>query len=110
MRLCAHCILGISPLQFMGLKQLSEFQCVVQIEVHPRCPQRELRAFCQQHSIAVVAYASLGCGDLLTHPTVRLIAHEVDRTPAQVRHLCWLSLASSGILRRLTGCKNQWHS
>ena len=75
----------------VGLRQLSEFPSVVQIEVHPRYPQRELRALCQQHSIAVVAYASLGCGDLLTHPTVRLIAHEVDRTPAQVRPFCWLS-------------------
>ena len=57
----------------------------VQIEVHPRYPQRELRGFCKQHSIAVVAYASLGCGDLLSHSTVQQTAQECARTPAQVR-------------------------
>jgi len=61
----------------------------VQIEVHPRYPQRELRAFCKQHSIAVVAYASLGCGDLLSNSTVQHIAEACDRTSAQVRvHKC----------------------
>ena len=58
---------------------------VVQMEVHPRYPQRELREFCKQQSIAVVAYASLGCGDLLSHPTVQQTAQLCARTPAQVR-------------------------
>ncbi|KXZ40960.1 hypothetical protein GPECTOR_1135g407 [Gonium pectorale] len=34
--------------------------------------------------IAVVAYASLGCGDLLSHPAVGSVAQRVGRSPAQV--------------------------
>lgn len=57
----------------------------VQIEVHPRFQQTALRAFCKQHSIAVVAYASLGCGNLLDDETVCSIAEDIGKTPAQVR-------------------------
>lgn len=32
----------------------------------------------------MVAYASLGCGDLLAHPAVGAVAAEVGRSPAQV--------------------------
>jgi diketogulonate reductase-like aldo/keto reductase len=35
--------------------------------------------------IAVVAYASLGCGQLLQHPVVVDIAKETGKTAAQVR-------------------------
>lgn len=31
-----------------------------------------------------MAYASLGCGDLLTHPVVQRVAKEVGKEPAQV--------------------------
>ncbi|KAG2422338.1 hypothetical protein HYH02_015455, partial [Chlamydomonas schloesseri] len=57
---------------------------VNQFEVHPRRPRRELRQLCKQEGIAVVAYASLGCGDLLTAPAVREVAAAVGRSPAQV--------------------------
>ncbi|PNW85976.1 hypothetical protein CHLRE_03g201327v5 [Chlamydomonas reinhardtii] len=57
---------------------------VNQFEVHPRRPRRELRQLCKQEGIAVVAYASLGCGDLLTAPPVRRAAAAVARSPAQV--------------------------
>ncbi|GIL56485.1 hypothetical protein Vafri_11842 [Volvox africanus] len=57
---------------------------VNQFEVHPRRQRRELRQLCAQQGIAVVAYASLGCSDLLNHPTVTRVAAEVRRTPAQV--------------------------
>lgn len=57
---------------------------VNQFEVHPRRQRRELRRLCTQHGIAVVAYASLGCGDLLAHPAVGAVAAEVGRSPAQV--------------------------
>lgn len=56
---------------------------VNQVEVHPRHQQRELRAFCRQHGIAVVAYASLGCGQLLEDPTVQAVAQQEGVTPAQ---------------------------
>lgn len=45
--------------------------------------QRELRAFCSDHSIAVVAYCSLGSGALLQDPTVQAVAASTGVTPAQ---------------------------
>jgi hypothetical protein len=55
-----------------------------QIEVHPRYPQREVRQLCARLGIAVVAYASLGCGALLRDPTVTSIAAHCNKTPSQV--------------------------
>ena len=57
----------------------------IQIEVHPRYPQTQLRSFCRHNNIAVVAYSSLGVGDLFNHPDVMQIATECQRTSAQVR-------------------------
>lgn len=58
--------------------------CLVQIEVHPRYPQRSLRKLCSDNDIAVVAYSSLGVGDLVKHPVVCQIAQESQHTSAQV--------------------------
>ena len=59
---------------------------VNQIEVHPRRPAAQLRAFCASNGIAVVAYGSLGSGDpsLLSSPLVQRLAAAAGRTPAQV--------------------------
>ena len=57
----------------------------VQIEVHPRYPQNSLQKLCADNDIAVVAYSSLGVGDLVQHPIVLQIANESQHTPAQVR-------------------------
>jgi hypothetical protein len=87
---------------------------VNQFEVHPRRQCRALRAACQAAGavaagrrecqcrrcagvvivarirdaapagVAVVAYASLGCGDLLKQPVVQQVAAAAGRTPAQV--------------------------
>ena len=57
---------------------------MLQIEVHPRFPQIQLRKYCAQHNIAVVAYSSLGIGDLLRHPKVAQIAAEREHSGAQV--------------------------
>ena len=59
----------------------------LQVEVHPRYPQTELRSFCQQNNVVVVAYSSLGVGDLLQHPTVMQIATVCKRTSAQVTYV-----------------------
>lgn len=56
---------------------------VNQVEVHPRYQQRELRAFCAAHGIAVAAYAPLGTGELLRDPTVVGVAAAEGVTPAQ---------------------------
>lgn len=53
------------------------------MECHPRYQQRQLRSFCQLHGIALQAYSSLGCGQLLGNPTVQSVAAEAGVTPAQ---------------------------
>uniref|UniRef100_A0A7S0RDB2 NADP-dependent oxidoreductase domain-containing protein n=1 Tax=Chlamydomonas leiostraca TaxID=1034604 RepID=A0A7S0RDB2_9CHLO len=57
---------------------------VNQFELHPRRQCRQLVQLCEQHGVAVVAYASLGCGDLLGHPTVIKVAQQLGWEPAQV--------------------------
>eukprot|EP00877_Chromochloris_zofingiensis_P013729 jgi/Chrzof1/860/Cz01g31200.t1 len=57
---------------------------VNQFECHPRRPCHALRSACAAAHIAVVAYASLGCGDLLSNRVVQGVAAGVGKTPAQV--------------------------
>jgi len=47
---------------------------VNQIELHPRFPQQELREVHAQRGIATEAWAPLGQGALLTHPSVAAVA------------------------------------
>ena len=56
----------------------------VQFEVHPKRPESALRAACAAAGIAVVAYASLGCGQLLTEQVVQQVAARTGKTAAQV--------------------------
>ena len=57
---------------------------VNQVELHPRLPQTELREFHARYGIATEAWAPLGQGALLTHPTVTAVAEGRGKTPAQV--------------------------
>lgn len=57
--------------------------CHNQVELHPRWPQAELRAFCTEEGIGIVAYASLGCGELLAEDTVAKVAAAAGMSPAQ---------------------------
>eukprot|EP00850_Spirogloea_muscicola_P002482 SM000009S23611 [mRNA] locus=s9:990538:993581:- [translate_table: standard] len=57
---------------------------VNQVEIHPYLRQRDLCQMCKEHNIVVVAYASLGCGQLLSDPTVSRVAELYLRTPAQI--------------------------
>ena len=59
--------------------------CWLQFEVHPKRPESELRAACAAAGVAVVAYASLGCGQLLSEPVVQQVAARTGKMPAQVR-------------------------
>ena len=70
----------------------------MQIELHPRFAQKGLRVYCKQHDIIVVAYASLGCGALLSHKTVQRIAQQCGQTPAQVG-LCMYCLPLKATIR-----------
>jgi diketogulonate reductase-like aldo/keto reductase len=57
---------------------------VDQIEVSPFLQQRDVRAMCAQHGIAVEAYSPLTKGARLRHPTVAEVAAALGRSPAQV--------------------------
>src|SRR5271156_709749 len=57
---------------------------VNQVELHPRFPQTELRKVHTQYGIATEAWAPLGQGALLTHPTITAVAEARGKTPAQV--------------------------
>lgn len=46
--------------------------------------QKDLIAFCNEHSILVEAYSPLATGDLLNSPELKAIADNYDRTPAQI--------------------------
>jgi 2,5-diketo-D-gluconate reductase A len=55
-----------------------------QIELHPLLNQSALRAANAEHNIVTEAYGPLGIGKVLENPTVRSIAGEYGKTPAQV--------------------------
>jgi 2,5-diketo-D-gluconate reductase A len=58
---------------------------VNQVELHPRFPQDELRAFHDQHGIVTEAWSPIGQGQgLLDDPVITGIAERIGRTAAQV--------------------------
>lgn len=61
-----------------------EVPAINQVELHPKLPQAELRAFHSEHRILTEAWSPLARGDLLDEPTVRELADQHDRSPAQV--------------------------
>ena len=66
------------------LGQAKVVPAINQIEVHPFHQQRETRALCAAHGIAVEAYSPLTRGQRIGDPVVARVAAEVGRTPAQV--------------------------
>lgn len=84
--------------------------CVNQVELHPRCQQKELRATCAEMNVGVVAYSPLGCGALLEDPRVVRCAARLARelrsktsvTPARAL-LAW-SLRQDGVVAAV--CKS----
>lgn len=55
-----------------------------QVEIHPYFNNRELISFCQERGIAVQAWSPLGKATVLADDTIREIAKQTGRTPAQV--------------------------
>ena len=80
--------IGVSNFQAHHLRRLHEESeirpAVNQIEVHPFLTQRDLRAFCAEHEIAVEAWSPLAQGEVLDDPEIVSIAGRVGKTPAQV--------------------------
>ncbi|HEY3004628.1 MAG TPA: aldo/keto reductase, partial [Kribbellaceae bacterium] len=57
---------------------------VNQIELHPRLPQDELRAFHAENDIVTEAWSPLARGALLADDTLGKLAAKHGRTPAQI--------------------------
>ncbi len=57
---------------------------VNQIEAHPYLSQEPLRAFCQEHNIAVTAWSPLGRGAVLKDETIVKMGDKYGKTPAQI--------------------------
>jgi len=80
--------IGVSNYEIRHLEELCGIAEVLpmvnQVECHPAYPQAALRQRCDELGVAVVAYASMAQGKLLTHPVVEEIAKKYGKTPAQV--------------------------
>jgi 2,5-diketo-D-gluconate reductase A len=80
--------IGVSNFQVEHLERIIEATGVTpsvnQIELHPQLQQEQLRGYHAEHGILTEAWSPLGQGAALTEETVRGIASELDRTPAQV--------------------------
>jgi diketogulonate reductase-like aldo/keto reductase len=81
--------IGVSNFHPEHLQRLFDETSVVpainQVELHPRLPQTELRAFHAEHGIVTEAWSPLARGgSVLTDPVVTGIAERVAKTPAQV--------------------------
>jgi len=81
--------IGVSNFTVRTLNRLRAETDVVpvlnQIELHPRFPQEELRAYHTEHQILTESWSPIGQGgDLLSSPELVTLAEELGKTPAQV--------------------------
>jgi diketogulonate reductase-like aldo/keto reductase len=79
--------IGVSNFMTDHLEELFVHAKVVpavnQIEISPFHQQRDVRALCAKHGIAVEAYSPLTRGRRLGHPALGDVARRAGRTPAQ---------------------------
>lgn len=81
--------IGVSNFQVPHLERLaletSTVPAVNQIELHPRFPQAELRAYHRANAIATEAWSPIGQGgDLLEEQSLTSLADKYGKTPAQI--------------------------
>ena len=99
--------IGVSNFTQRHLNRLFDETGVVpainQIELHPKLPQEEMRAFHAAHGIATEAWSPIGQGQgLLEDPTLRSIADAVGKTPAQVVLRWHMQLGNVAIPKSVT--------
>ena len=75
---------GIHHLQELLDSKPSVKPVVNQVELHPWSGRAELVAFCNKHDIALEAYSPLTRGQKLDDETLRHIAQQYKRSPAQI--------------------------
>jgi diketogulonate reductase-like aldo/keto reductase len=87
--------IGLSDVTLKTLREIVAVArikpAVVQVESHPYLPEWEMLEFCQEHGVALLAFAPLGHNmepNLLDDPVIKAIAARLGKTPAQVA-LAW---------------------
>lgn len=97
--------IGVSNFSIYQLEELQAISDIVpavnQIEYHPYWDQSELATYCQQHGIAVQAYAPLARGAYLNDPVVLKIAEVHRRTSAQIG-LRWMIQKGISVIPKST--------
>lgn len=85
--------IGVSNFNEMQIQELIDgtgiIPAVNQIEYHPLWNQDALRIFCQNHGIAVQAYAPLARGAYMSRSVILNLAEKYNRSAAQIG-LRWL--------------------
>ncbi|MFC6732073.1 MULTISPECIES: aldo/keto reductase [unclassified Haladaptatus] len=83
-----------------------------QVEMHPLLPQRELREYCAENDIELVAYSPLARGDVFDVPELSAIADDHGVSEAQVS-LAWLREKGVTAIPKATSeehVRDNWHS
>jgi 2,5-diketo-D-gluconate reductase B len=73
-----------------------------QVEVHPLLPQQDLRTWCHENGVTVVAYSPLAKTEVLDLAPVRSIAADRGCTPAQVV-LAWHRASGVAAIPKASG-------
>lgn len=81
-------VLGVSNFLREQLLALHDkfgiWPAINQIEVHPLFQESELCGFCMDRNIQIVSWSPLGRGRVMELPSIREIAENLGKTPAQV--------------------------
>jgi 2,5-diketo-D-gluconate reductase A len=99
--------IGVSNFTQRHLNRLLEETGIVpavnQVELHPKLPQEELRAFHASHGIVTEAWSPIGQGKgLLEEPTLKSIADATGKSPAQVVLRWHMQLGNVAIPKSVT--------
>jgi len=73
-----------------------------QVEVHPLLQQEELREYCDDVGVELVAYSPLARGEVIGDPTIGAVAEKHGATEAQVA-LAWLREKGVAAIPKATG-------
>ncbi|XP_062336881.1 uncharacterized oxidoreductase ZK1290.5 isoform X1 [Osmerus eperlanus] len=80
--------IGVSNFLERHLQELKEDCSIMphvnQVEYHPFHQPEELVAFCRREGVVFEGYCPLAKGQALSHPTILRLAHQHQRTPAQI--------------------------
>src|SRR5690625_3991143 len=80
--------IGVSNFHMEHIQRLLD-ECEIvpvvnQVECHPFLQQKELKAFCQKHSIFIESWSPLARGGALANETIELLAKKHHKTPGQI--------------------------